>query len=112
MYDILKPNSRAVLVVGDAKKHRASGTKIVRTGQLIAEEAADVGFQIDHVIDDTYDVDKRSYVRFNELRYDNAETDIEESEDLLERCIVLDKGSPEVNKTVSAPWFDETERVE
>lgn len=108
VYDVLKPNSRAVLVVGDAKKHRASGTKIVRTGQLIAEEAADVGFQVDHVIDDTYDVDKRSYVRFNELRYDNAETDIEESEDLLERCIVLNKGSPEVDKTVSAPWFDKT----
>ena len=112
MHDILKPNSRAVLVVGDAKKHRASGTKIVRTGQLIAEEAADVGFQVDHVIDDTYDVDKRSYVRFNELRYDNAETDIEESEDLLERCIVLNKGSPVVDKTVSAPWFDKTEQGE
>lgn len=104
MHDVLKPNSRAVLVVGDAKKHRASGTKIVRTGQLIAEEAADVGFQVDHVIDDTYDVDKRSYVRFNELRYDNAETDIEESEDLLERCIVLNKGTPDVDKSVSAPW--------
>ena len=107
MYDILKPNSHAVLVVGDAKKHRSSGTKIVRTGQLIAEEAADVGFQVDHVIDDTYDVDKRSYVRFNELRYNNAETDIKESEDLLERCIVLNKGSPEVDKTVSAPWITE-----
>jgi SAM-dependent methyltransferase len=104
MHDVLKPDSRAVLVVGDAKKHRASGTKIVRTGQLIAEEAADVGFQVDHVIDDTYDVDKRSYVRFNELRYNNAETDIKESEDLLERCIVLNKGTPEIDRSVSAPW--------
>lgn len=104
MHDILKPDSRAVLVVGDAKKHRASGTKIIRTGQLIAEEAVDVGFQIDHVIDDTYDVDKRSYVRFNELRYDNAEADVEESEDLIERCIVLNKGSPNIDRTVSAPW--------
>lgn len=109
MYGVLKPDSRAVLVVGDAKKHRASGTKIVRTGQLIAEEAASVGFQVDHVIDDTYDVDKRSYVRFNELRYDNVETEIEESEDLLERCIVLNKGSPEVDNTVSAPWLDNME---
>lgn len=104
MYDVLKPNSRAILIVGDVKKHRASGTKIVRTGQLIAEEAADVGFQINQVIDDTYDVDKRSYVRFNELRYDNAETDIKESEDLIERCIVLNKGSPSTDRDVSAPW--------
>jgi hypothetical protein len=46
----------------------------------------------------------RSYVRFNELRYDNAETDINESEDLLERCIVLNKGSPSIDRTVPALW--------
>lgn len=112
MYTVLKSNSRAVLVVGDAKKHRASGTKIVRTGQIIAEEAADVGFQVDHVVDDTYDVEKRSYVRFNELRNDSPETYIGESEDLIERCIVLNKGEPETDNNVSAPWFDKTEQSE
>jgi len=104
LFRVLKPDSRAVLVVGDAKKHRSSGTKVVRTGQLIAEAAVKVGFQLDNVIDDTYDVDKRSYVRFNELKYDNAETDKEDSEDLIERCIVLNKGSPSTDNTVSVPW--------
>jgi DNA modification methylase len=104
LYRVLKQDSRAVLVVGDAKKHRSSGTKVVRTGQLIAEAAIDVGFELDLVIDDTYDVDKRSYVRFNELKYDNAESDKEDSEDLIERCIVLNKGSPSIDNTVSVPW--------
>jgi hypothetical protein len=104
LYRVMKQDSRAVLVVGDAKKHRSSGTKVVRTGQLIAEAAMEVGFELDHVIDDTYDVDKRSYVRFNELKYDNAEADKEDSEDLIERCIVLNKGSPSTNNTVSVPW--------
>jgi len=112
MYDVLKPNSRAVLVVGDAKKHLASGTEVKPTARYVAEEAADVGFEVDHVIDDTYDVDKRSYVRFNELRYDGIETDINESEELLERCVVLNKGNPVVDKTVSAPWFDKTKQRE
>lgn len=104
LFRVLKPDSRAVLVVGDAKKHRSSGTKVVRTGQLIAEAATNVGFEVDHVIDDTYDVDKRSYVRFNELKYDNAETDKEDSEDLIERCIILNKGSPSIDNSVSVPW--------
>jgi len=104
VFRVLKPDSRAVLVVGDAKKHRSSGTKVVRTGQLIAEAAIKVGFEVDHVIDDTYDVDKRSYVRFNELKYDNAETDKGDSEDLIERCIILNKGSPSIDNTVSVPW--------
>lgn len=104
IYRVLKPDSRAVLVVGDAKKHRASGTKVVRTGQLIAEEAAEAGFILDHVIDDTYDTDKRSYVKFNELRYNNAEADLDDSEELLERCIVLNKGTPETDNTVNVPW--------
>jgi len=104
LYRVLEQDSRAVLVVGDAKKHRSSGTKVVRTGQLIAEVAMEVGFELDHVIDDTYDVDKRSYVRFNELKYDNAEADKEDSEDLIERCIVLNKGSPSIDNTVSVPW--------
>lgn len=106
IHTTLKPDSRAVIVVGDAKKHLASGTKIVRTGQIIAEEATDIGFEVDQVIDDTYDVNKRSYVRFNDLRYDNAQTDIKESEDLIERCIVLNKGSPSTDRAVSVPWMD------
>lgn len=104
VFRVLKPDSRAVLVVGDAKKHRSSGVKVVHTGQLIAEAATEVGFQVDHVVDDTYDVDKRSYVQFNELKYDNAETDKEDSEELIERCIILNKGSPSIDNTVTVPW--------
>lgn len=104
LYRVLKPDSRAVVVIGDVKKHRSKGTYVVHTGQIIAEQAMDVGFDVDHVIDDTYNVDKRSYVRFNDLRHDNAETYMEDSEELLERCIVLNKGSPATDNTVSAPW--------
>ncbi len=104
IYRVLKPNSRAVLVVGDAKKHRSSGTTVVRTGQLIAEAAMAVGFDIEQVIDDTYNVNKRSYVQFNDLRYGRATDDENSSDSLIERCIVLNKGSPSPRDTVSVPW--------
>lgn len=104
MYRVLAPDSRAVIVIGDVKKHRADGTSVVRTGQIVADEAVQVGFDIDHVIDDDYNVDKRSYVRFNDLRHESEETYMKESEELLERCIILNKGEPQIDNPVVSPW--------
>lgn len=104
MYRVLSTDSRAVIVIGDVKKHRSKGTNIVRTGRLIAEEAAEVGFELNHVIDDAYDINKRSYVRFNDLKYNRDTGNEEVTEELIDRCLVLNKGTPDIDNEVEIDW--------
>jgi len=108
MYEVLAPNSRAVIVIGGVRKHRASGTKKVRVPRLIAKLATEeVGFQPEAVIDDAYGLDKRSYVKFNDIRYEKEDEEEEDSEELIDRCIVLKKGDPQADNQVTPPWQSE-----
>lgn len=104
MYNVLSNDSRAVIVIGGVRKHRASGTKKVRVPKLIAKQAAKVGFDIEKVIDDAYGLEKRSYTKFNEIRYETEDEEEDDQEELIDRCLVLTKGTPTVDNDVSPAW--------
>jgi len=99
MYRVLKDDSVAVIVVGDVKKNKAAGKELVVTAKIIAEEAVDnTGFEVDHVINDAYEVDNRSYVVFNQLKYQYDETEKEDKNAMpIDRCLILKKGDPDID---------------
>jgi len=103
MYDILSPDSVAVLIVGDVQKHLANKTRTLNTAAYIAEEAREhTGFDVYGIINDAYDVDNRSYVVFNRLKYDHD--DDREKKDTIDRCVILKKESPEMADEPNINW--------
>lgn len=71
IYEVLAPNSVAVLIVGDVQKRLAEGKRTINTAGLIAEIAREATrFDVHGIIDDAYDIDSRAYVVFNQLKYD------------------------------------------
>ncbi len=106
MYRVLKPNSAAVIVVGDVKTSGKNGRPpIINSAVLIAEEAVKVGFDVECVIDDVYKLNARSMLVLNALKWGYSELDHEaKSSVLIDRCLVLRKGSvrwrwPEIDWT-------------
>jgi len=106
LYRVMADDSLAVIVVGDVKKNKASGKELVVTARLIAEEAVEhTGFEVDHVINDAYEVENRGYVVFNQLKYQYDEDEKEDKNAMpIDRCLILKKGDPEVPESVDINW--------
>jgi len=103
MYDVLRPNSAAVLIVGDVQKHLSSGKRTLNTAAIIAEEARErTGFDVHGIISDAYDLDNRAYVVFNRLKYDHD--DSRENKDAIDRCLILKKGDPDLSQEPDINW--------
>ncbi len=106
MYDVLTPDSVAVLIVGDVRKHLSNRKQILNTAAIIAEEAQQyTDFDVHGIIDDAYDVDSRSYVVFNRLKYDHDKDD--GKQETIDRCLILKKGSPEMSTEPEIDWDKE-----
>jgi DNA modification methylase len=106
MYDVLAPDSVAVLIVGDVRKHLSNRKQILNTAAIIAEEARQyTDFDVHGIIDDAYGVDNRSYVVFNRLKYNHDEDD--EGRETIDRCLILKKGSPEMSTEPEIDWEKE-----
>jgi len=94
MYRVLRPNSAAVIVVGDVKIGTKARTEVVNSALLIWEEARQVGFGIDRLINDTYALNNRSMLVYNSLKWDyGVEDHATKSSVLIDRCLVLTKGT-------------------
>ena len=106
LYRVLKPDSAAVIVVGDVKKVRPNGeVQFINSALLIAEEAAHLGFEIECIINDTYKMRNRPFLVFNALKweYDPSEHAAKSSVP-IDRCLVLRKGVI-TTREVHPPWF-------
>ncbi len=94
MYRVLRPNSAAVIVVGDVKLGNGTKTEILNSALLIWEEAQKVGFGIDKMINDTYALNNRSMLVYNSLKWSyGADEHATKSSVLIDRCLVLTKGT-------------------
>jgi len=103
MYDVLRPNSAAVLIVGDVQKHLSSGKRTLNTAAIVAEEARErTGFDVHGIISDAYGLDNRAYVVFNRLKYDHD--DSRENKDAIDRCLILKKGEPDLSQEPDINW--------
>ncbi len=106
MYDVLAPDSVAVLIVGDVRKHLTNRKQILNTAAIIAEEAQQyTDFDVHGIIDDAYGVENRSYVVFNRLKYDHNGDD--NGTETIDRCLILKKGSPEMDFEPDINWEKE-----
>lgn len=103
MYEVLAPDSVAVLIVGDVRKHLRNRKEILNTAAIIAEEAQQyTNFEVHGIIDDAYDVDSRSYVVFNRLKYNHD--DDSKGRETIDRCLILKKGSPDIAYEPEIDW--------
>ncbi len=102
MYRVLAPNSACVVVVGDVRNKK--GTGIINLAEKLAPLAANVGFEVRSVIADPYPLGARSFVVYNESRYDfDSDTDPDTCAVPLDRCLVLQKGQVS-ERTFRSPW--------
>ncbi|MCL9812515.1 DNA methyltransferase [Natranaeroarchaeum aerophilus] len=107
MYDVLAPDSVAVLIVGDVQKNLASGKRTLNTAAIIAEEARNrTDFDVHGIISDAYDLDSRAYVVFNRLKYDHEED--RKEKDAIDRCLILTKGDPDMQSDPDIDWETES----
>jgi hypothetical protein len=85
---VLKDDGKAVIVSGDVKKRKRNKSDvIVQTAKVIAEEAVDLGFSVDELINDAYGSRKKtSFAKFNELR---SEVDSKDEIERIDRVVVL-----------------------
>jgi hypothetical protein len=95
MYRVLKDDSAAVIVVGDVKTSGKNGRPpVINSALLIAEEAVKVGFELECIVDDVYKLNARSMLVLNSLKWGYTEQSHDEkSSVLIDRCLVLRKGS-------------------
>ena len=85
MHRVLRPGSAAVVVVGDVKG--------LNSALLIAEEAVEVGFEVDCIVDDVYKLGARSMLVLNSRKWGyDGNGHAEKSSVLIDRCLVLRKG--------------------
>jgi len=103
MYNVLKPDSVAVLIVGDVTKHLTNRKETLNVAAYIADEAKEnTKFDVHTIIDDSYGVDNRSYVVFNRLKYNHDEAD--ETPENIDRCLILKKGDPDLSSEPDIDW--------
>lgn len=101
---VLKPDSRAVLIVGDVCKRLADGKRTINTARLIADEATKTtGLEPRIVLEDRYDADDRRYVVFNQLKYDYDDAEKEDMA-MIDRCLILEKGDPPEQDSPQIDW--------
>jgi hypothetical protein len=98
-FRLLKPDAAFVIVVGDVRKARANGTvKLINSALVIAEEAREVGFEVEGIINDTYKLHNRPMLVFNSIKWEyNAEEHSERSSVLIDRILLLRKGRVATN---------------
>jgi hypothetical protein len=90
MYRVLRRDCAAVIVVGDVRR----GDGMLNSALLLAEEAVEVGFEIECVIDDVYNLNGRSMLVLNSLKWGYSEdAHAERSSVPIDRCLVLRKGA-------------------
>ena len=105
MYEVLSPNSAAIMIVGDVQKRLANGKQTLNTAAILAEEAREsTSFEVHRIISDAYDLDSRAYVVFNQLKYDQDE---DEEKDAIDRCLILTKGKPDLENSPDINWKKE-----
>jgi len=104
MYKVLKPDGVAVLIVGDVTKRLVDGPRTINTARIIekiAEEKTD--FVPYSMILDDYEIGSRSFVSFNQAKYDHSDEKTQEFAE-IDRCLILKKGNPEMNADVEIDW--------
>ncbi|MFZ0830248.1 MAG: DNA methyltransferase [Thermoplasmata archaeon] len=102
MFRVLAPDSVCVVVVGDVRNK--NGTGIINLAEKLVPLAAKVGFGTRSVIADPYPLGARSFVVYNESRYNfDSDTDPETCAVPLDRCLVLQKGRA-TERTFRVPW--------
>lgn len=103
---VLAPGGTAVIVVGDVKKARKSGTEVVSTAHLLAKEWAETtGLHIDHIIDDAYELENRGYAVFNQLKYEYSEGDTEDKAGTpIDRCLVVTNREADLPESPEINW--------
>jgi hypothetical protein len=85
LYRVQHDDTAAVIVVGDVKG--------LNSALLIAEEAVEVGFEVECVIDDVYALKARSMLVLNSRKWGYAEdAHAAKSSVPIDRCLVLRKG--------------------
>ena len=109
MYRVLDDPGIAVLVVGDVKKNLAGGPRTLNTAGHIAAEASEhTDFTVNGVINDSYDIDSRGYVVFNQLKYDWEKGQKEDKAKVpIDRCLLLTKGDPAIPQTPEIDWAED-----
>jgi len=94
LWRVMRPNSAAVIVVGDVGQKKGGVVTVVNSAQLIADEAVALGFETDRIIDDVYGLNARSMLVQNMLKWQYTEEDhADKSSVLTDRCLVLRKGA-------------------
>ena len=93
MWRVMKPNSAAVIVVGDVEQKTTKTVTVINSARLIADEAAPLGFEVDRIIDDVYALNARSMLVQNAIKWQYSPDDhAAKSSVLTDRCLVLRKG--------------------
>ncbi len=101
-YTKLKPNSAAVIVIGDVIINH----KLIKTGEYIADVADELGFKVKYIIKDQILNGSLNHI------YHPTHFDLHKRGRLVDRIIVLHKGNPkEYRQTI--PWvpFDVDKRI-
>lgn len=95
MFRIMKADTAFVIVVSDVKRAKANGTvNVINSALLIAEEAQEVGFEVESIINDTYKLHNRPMLIFNSLKWEcDAHEQSARSSVLIDRILVLRKGA-------------------
>lgn len=102
MYRVLAPNSVCVIVVGDVRDKQDG--EILNVAERLAPLAVKAGFSLRSIIEDPYPLGSRSFVVYNESRYNfDSGTRPEACAVPLDRCLVLQKGRVK-ERTFRAPW--------
>jgi hypothetical protein len=92
------------ILAGDVRKRLTDGNRTINTAGLIADEAAEhTRFDPAAVLEDSYGVDDRRYVVFNQLKYDYDDTEKDEMA-MIDRCLVLEKGDPPRRDPPEIDW--------
>lgn len=96
LYRVMRPNSAAVIVVGDVRQGTNERASILNSALLIAAEALPIGFDVECVIDDVYQLKARSMLVLNRIKWGYEEAaHADRSSVLIDRCLVLKKGRVE-----------------
>lgn len=104
MSRVLREDSVAVFIVGDVIKRLTNKNQVVNIASLIREEAAEyTDFEYKNTIVDDYDIGNRSYVSANQTKYEYTD-DKRDDFATVDRCLILTKGSPDVNQTPRINW--------
>lgn len=111
MYDALGSDGVAVLIIGDVTKRLANGRQTINTAHMIEQLAREnTNFEPHSIIVDDYGIDNRSFVSFNQVKYEHSDEEKREFAE-LDRCLILTKGNPEMDRDTDINWECEPYRL-